>query len=101
MRLPGKDVIEALDAFRILCPSPGSHLDFTHETALKIAGEHGYEICEALIVAAALEAGCAILYSEDLQHAQVWTDRSLDAKALPEPAVSFPSKDGVDLGRQG
>ena len=44
MRLPGKDVIEALDAFRILCPSPGSHLDFTHETALKIAGEHGYEI---------------------------------------------------------
>jgi hypothetical protein len=29
MRLPGKEVIEALDAFRILCPSPGSHSDFT------------------------------------------------------------------------
>ena len=38
MRLSGKEVIEAPDAFRILCPSPGFHSDFTQETALKIAG---------------------------------------------------------------
>lgn len=38
MRLPCKDVIETLDAFRILCPGPGSHSDFTHEMALKTQG---------------------------------------------------------------
>jgi len=38
--------------------------------ALKIAEKHGFGIYDALVVAAACEAGCAILYSEDFQDGQ-------------------------------
>ncbi len=65
-----RDVKGALDAFRVLCPSPLPITMEMHEAALKIAVQHGYGIYDALVVAAALEAGCAILYSEDLQDGQ-------------------------------
>jgi predicted nucleic acid-binding protein len=64
------DVAEALDAFRVLCPSPLPITVEMHEAALKIAEKHGYNIYDALVVAAALEAGCATLYSEDLHDGQ-------------------------------
>jgi predicted nucleic acid-binding protein len=66
-----KDVLQALDALRILCPSPVPLAISTHEAALKIAQRHRYEIYDAMVIAAALEAGCATLYSEDLQDGQV------------------------------
>ena len=71
LRMPWKEVTEALDAIRVLCPSPVPIEISTHEAALKIAEDHGYEIYDALVVAAALDAGCAVLYSEDLQDRQV------------------------------
>jgi predicted nucleic acid-binding protein len=64
------DVTEALDAFRVLCPSPLPITIEIHEAALKIAEKHGYRIYDALVVAAALEAGCTTLYSEDLRDGQ-------------------------------
>jgi predicted nucleic acid-binding protein len=64
------DVTQALDAFRILCPSPLPITMETHETALRIAAKHSYNIYDALVIAAALEAGCATLYSEDLHDGQ-------------------------------
>lgn len=42
----------------------------THERALALATRHGFPLYDALIVAAALEAGCATLYSEDFQNGQ-------------------------------
>jgi predicted nucleic acid-binding protein len=68
--MPWRDVIGALDAFRVLCPSPLPITIEMHRAALKIAEQHGYGIYDALVVAAALEAGCAILYSEDFQDGQ-------------------------------
>ena len=65
------DVREALDAFRVLCPSPLPLTIEMHEAALKIAERHGYNIYDALVVAAALQAGCTTLYSEDLQEGQI------------------------------
>jgi predicted nucleic acid-binding protein len=64
------DVTEALDAFRVLCPSPLPITVEMHQAALKIAEKHGYNIYDALVVSAALEAGCATLYSEDLHDGQ-------------------------------
>jgi predicted nucleic acid-binding protein len=64
------DVTEALDAFRVLCPSPLPITVEMHEAALKIAENHGYNIYDALVVSAALEAGCTTLYSEDLHDGQ-------------------------------
>ena len=61
------EVRDALAAIRTLCRAI-SPLDVgTHEEALRIAERHGYTIFDALIVAAALRARCAILYSEDMQ----------------------------------
>jgi len=60
------DVSEALDAFRVLCSSLLPITIEIHEAALKIAEKHGYNIYDALVIAAALEAGCTTLYSENL-----------------------------------
>ncbi len=65
------DVAEALDAFRVLCPSPLPLTIELHEASLKIAEKDGYPIYDALVVAAALQAGCTTLYSEDLQDGQI------------------------------
>jgi predicted nucleic acid-binding protein len=41
-----------------------------HSKAVILARVHGLPVYDALIVAAALEAECRILFSEDLQHGQ-------------------------------
>lgn len=64
------EVAEALAAIRVLCSSPLPLTVDTHEAALKIAEKHGCGIYDALVVAAALEAGCETLYSEDLKDGQ-------------------------------
>ena len=71
MRMPWEDVSEALDAVRILFPSPVAITVDTHETALKIARQYGFGIYDALIASSALEVNCATLYSEDLQDGQI------------------------------
>ena len=43
----------------------------THERGLKVAQRFGLSVYDGMIVASALIAGCAILYSEDMQHSQV------------------------------
>jgi len=75
IRMPWKEVREALEAIRILCPSPVATTINTHETALRIAEEYGFGIYDALIAAAALEAKCVTLYSEDLQDGRVIDDQ--------------------------
>ena len=40
----------------------------THAAALGLARDHGFAFYDALIVAAAIEAGCDTLYSEDMRH---------------------------------
>jgi predicted nucleic acid-binding protein len=76
LRMPWKDVVEALDAIRVLCPSPVPVTISTHEAASIVAEKHGFGIYDALIIAAALEAGCTTFYSEDLQDGQI-IDRKL------------------------
>lgn len=43
----------------------------TVKRACAIGSRYGYAFYDSLIIASALEAGCEILYSEDLQHMQV------------------------------
>ncbi len=40
----------------------------THARALKLAQSHDFAFYDALIVASALESGCRVLFSEDMQH---------------------------------
>jgi predicted nucleic acid-binding protein len=71
LRMSWKEVKHALDAIRVLCPSVIPITTDTHEAALRIAEKYGYEIYDALILAAASDAGCETICSEDLQHGQV------------------------------
>jgi predicted nucleic acid-binding protein len=66
-----KEVKEALDALRVLCPSVTSITPETHEKALQIAERYGYRIYDSLIIAAALSAKSTTLYSEDMNDGQV------------------------------
>lgn len=69
--MPWMEIADALAAIRFLCPSPVALTVHVHDGALRIAARYGFPIYDALIVAAALEADCRVLYSEDLQHGQV------------------------------
>ena len=40
----------------------------THQTAVGLSRDHNIAFYDALIVAAALEAGCDTLFTEDMQH---------------------------------
>jgi predicted nucleic acid-binding protein len=66
-----KEVKEFLELIGILCPKPVPVSVETHKVALVIAEKYGYGIYDALLVSAAIEAGCKTLYSEDLQDGQV------------------------------
>ena len=46
----------------------------THEFAVSLARRDGFDIYDALILAAAIEAGCETLYSEDFQHGRRFGD---------------------------
>jgi predicted nucleic acid-binding protein len=68
---PWPEVRQALADIRALCPPPLALTLATHEAALGIAGRLGCRLYDGLIIASALEAGCATLLSEDLQDGQV------------------------------
>ncbi len=66
-----EDIADALGAIRLLCPSPIPLTTDTHDTGRRIAAKYGFQFYDALIAAAALEAECTTLYSEDFQDGQV------------------------------
>jgi predicted nucleic acid-binding protein len=65
------EVQEAIDSIVVLCPSPRPLSFQTHKLALKISMRYMLSIWDGLIVAAASEAGCSRLLTEDMQHGQV------------------------------
>ena len=63
-----EEIRDALAAIRTLCKNVlPINLD-THDAALDLAERHGFALFDALMIAAALEAGSDILWSEDMQH---------------------------------
>lgn len=66
---PWGEINEKLGAVRALCEVKPLTVA-THERALALAERYGYQIYDALQLASALENGCSILYTEDLQHGQ-------------------------------
>ena len=70
LKMPWDEIAEALAAIRALCHTPAPLTVAIHERALEIAASHRYNIYDALILAAAIDAGCSTLYSEDMQDRQ-------------------------------
>jgi predicted nucleic acid-binding protein len=66
-----EEVQEAIENIVILCPNPRPLDIETHLRALGLSRRYGFSIWDGLIVAAAAEARCSKLLTEDLQHGQV------------------------------
>jgi predicted nucleic acid-binding protein len=65
------EVHEALDVVTLLCEKVVP-IDFeTHSEAIMIAERDGLGVFDAMMVAAALRAGCKTFLSEDLQHDRI------------------------------
>ncbi|MEP7276768.1 MAG: PIN domain-containing protein [Betaproteobacteria bacterium] len=70
LRMPWPEVVDFTAAVRAVC-RVNSLTEEVHERGLALAQRLGLSIYDGTIVASALLAGCATLYSEDLQHGQV------------------------------
>lgn len=64
------DIRDTLTTIRVLCGVQSLTVD-THEQGLDIAERYGFSLYDSMIVSAALQADCSILYSEDMQHIRV------------------------------
>lgn len=73
--MPWQEVRIALDAIRTVCRDVLPIDTRTHEEALRIAERYGCTIFDALVIAAALGAGCDILHSEDMHDGMVIDER--------------------------
>jgi predicted nucleic acid-binding protein len=82
LKMSWQEIGEALGAVRALCEPPVPLTVEIHDLALRIAERHGYNIYDALILAAALGAGCDLLYSEDMQDGQ-----TIDALTIRNPFI--------------
>jgi predicted nucleic acid-binding protein len=71
LRRTWPEIVEALDALRILFPDPKPIGVATHEAAIVIAQRDGFAFYDSLIIASALEADCSTLLSEDMQDGRV------------------------------
>jgi predicted nucleic acid-binding protein len=64
------EIREFLSTIRAVCIVKPLDID-THKLGLDMAERYGFSIYDGLIVAAAMRAGCSILYTEDLRQGQV------------------------------
>jgi len=71
LKMPWEEVLDALAYIQALCPEPVAITTRTHTAALRIAQRYGFHIYDSLVVAAAIDAGCSTLYSEDMQDGQI------------------------------
>jgi predicted nucleic acid-binding protein len=64
-----RELREILSALRAACSVAPLEIG-THELGLQLAERYRFSIYDCMIIAAALQAGCSVLYTEDLQHGQ-------------------------------
>ncbi|WP_315836061.1 PIN domain-containing protein [Bradyrhizobium prioriisuperbiae] len=75
----------ALHSLRFLFPDILPLTADTHAAAVALARDHSFSFYDALIVASAIEGGCDILYSEDMQHG-----RLIDGLNIRNPFLESP-----------
>lgn len=71
LHMQWKEVIEATTVIRTLCEAPLPLTLEIHEDALRICQRYKYHVYDSLVIAAALESACTVLYSEDMQDGQM------------------------------
>lgn len=71
LKMNWDEVRAVCDKALIFCPGPVSLTEETHRSAVEVSARYGYRIYDSLILAAAKQAGCTTLYTEDMQHGQI------------------------------
>jgi predicted nucleic acid-binding protein len=71
--MPWKDLTAFLSLVKSICVVQPLTLG-VHENGCRLAERYGFSVYDAMIVAAAREAECATLFSEDMQHGLVVDD---------------------------
>ena len=66
---PWTKVQDILSIIRDLCDVQAISVE-THELGLSLAQRYKFRVYDGMIVAAAILAGCTVLFSEDMQHGQ-------------------------------
>jgi predicted nucleic acid-binding protein len=70
MKRNWETIAEYLQLIEALCGQALPLTAETHATAVELSSRYGYRIYDSLILAAAMQAGCTTLYTEDMQHGQ-------------------------------
>jgi predicted nucleic acid-binding protein len=70
LKMSYAEIRDALQIVRAVCKTQAVTIDI-HELGLDIAERYGYALYDSMIVSAALQSGCTVLYSEDMQHGQI------------------------------
>lgn len=70
IKISNGELDEFLDLFASTFNVRPLDLD-TFQTGLMVSRRYGYQHYDSMIIAAALQAGCEKLYTEDMQHLQV------------------------------
>jgi len=63
------EIREILDSIRAICQIQPVTIE-TYDLGLDVAERFGFSLYDSMIVSAALQSGCSILYSEDMQNGQ-------------------------------
>jgi predicted nucleic acid-binding protein len=69
------EITDAVEAITTLSRAVHPFDLATHQEATRLAERYGFGFYDALIVASALRADCAVLYSEDMQHGLIVDER--------------------------
>ena len=69
LKMTYAEIHDTLSIVRTLCQIQAVTINI-HERGLDIAKRYGYSLYDSMVISAALESGCKILYSEDMQHGQ-------------------------------
>lgn len=69
-KLDYAEIRDVLDVVCSICQVTLLDIE-THKLALNLAERYGFFIYDSLIIAAALQANCTRLFSEDMQHGQL------------------------------
>ncbi|MCX7094294.1 MAG: PIN domain-containing protein [Methylobacter sp.] len=76
LRMSYVEIRDVLATIRAVCQTQALTVD-THDRGLDIAERFGFSLYDSMIVSSALQCGCSVLYSEDMQHNQ-----KIDAQLL-------------------
>jgi predicted nucleic acid-binding protein len=86
------EVGQALHVIRVFCPEPVPITVEIHQRAVLLAERYKYSIYDALIIAAALDVGATLLYSEDMQDGQMIEGSRFGIPSLRRTRPEYPGR---------